>query len=135
MRGGEGRRKTGRLRREGDDRRWKVEGRLKRSGAATQLERRRQPSPECRERKGKCVRVRCDKLQEGTANRTVLLIVVKTQDHPLARYCPLWHTRPHGFVSDDKDDSRSPPHSLVKTRHARKRYLHPYKACFVLLPN
>ncbi|KAL4356922.1 hypothetical protein AHAS_Ahas09G0135100 [Arachis hypogaea] len=42
-------------------------------------------------------------------------------DHPLARYCPLWHTRPHSFAFDDRDDSRGPPHSLVKTRHARER--------------
>ncbi|MED6195566.1 hypothetical protein PIB30_039081 [Stylosanthes scabra] len=65
---------------------------------------------------------------------------------PLARYCPLWSvgmmdnrpptlTQPHGFVSDNRDDGLSPPHSLVKTRHARERYPHPYKACFVLLPN
>ncbi|MED6166179.1 hypothetical protein PIB30_106592, partial [Stylosanthes scabra] len=39
------------------------------------------------------------------------------------------------FVSDDRDDGLSPPHSLVKTRHARERYPYPYKACFVFLPN
>ncbi|MED6206074.1 hypothetical protein PIB30_023599 [Stylosanthes scabra] len=44
-------------------------------------------------------------------------------------------TQPHGFVSDDRDDGLSPPHSLVKTRLTRERYPHPYKACFVLLPN
>ncbi|MED6161317.1 hypothetical protein PIB30_059591 [Stylosanthes scabra] len=37
-------------------------------------------------------------------------------------------TQPHDFVSDDRDDGLSPPHSLVKTRHARERYPHPYKA-------
>ncbi|KAL4357246.1 hypothetical protein AHAS_Ahas09G0167500 [Arachis hypogaea] len=35
----------------------------------------------------------------------------------------------------DRDASRSPPHSLVITRHARERYPHPYKACFVPLSN
>ncbi|QHO58655.1 uncharacterized protein DS421_3g92480 [Arachis hypogaea] len=39
------------------------------------------------------------------ANRTV---TCNSPDHPLARYCPLWHTRPHGFAFDDRDDSRSP---------------------------
>ncbi|MED6189763.1 hypothetical protein PIB30_099148 [Stylosanthes scabra] len=48
---------------------------------------------------------------------------------------PPTHTQPHGFVSDDRDDGLSPPHSLVKTRHARERHPHPYKACFVLQPN
>ncbi|MED6119719.1 hypothetical protein PIB30_014326 [Stylosanthes scabra] len=56
-------------------------------------------------------------------------------DLPLARNCPLWHTRPHGFSFDDRDDSRSPPHSLVKRLHARERYPYPYKACFVPLHN
>ena len=61
--------------------------------------------------------------------------ICNSLDHPLARYCPLWHTRPHGFAFDDRDASRSPPHSLVKTRHVRERYPHPYKACFVPLSN
>ncbi|KAL4305422.1 hypothetical protein AHAS_Ahas16G0076700 [Arachis hypogaea] len=51
--------------------------------------------------------------------------ICNSPDHPLARYCPLWYTRPHGFAFDDRDDSRNPPHSLVKTRHARERYPHP----------
>ncbi|MED6159887.1 hypothetical protein PIB30_046416 [Stylosanthes scabra] len=63
------------------------------------------------------------------------IIILGGPDHPLARYCPLWHTRPHGFASNSRDDDQSPPHSPVKTRHARERYPHPYKACFVLLPN
>ncbi|RYR10765.1 hypothetical protein Ahy_B05g079245 [Arachis hypogaea] len=42
---------------------------------------------------------------------------------------------PHGFAFDDRDDSQSPPHSLVKTLHATERYPHPYKACFVPLSN
>ncbi|MED6189766.1 hypothetical protein PIB30_099151 [Stylosanthes scabra] len=58
---------------------------------------------------------------------------------PLARYCPLWSvgmmaTPPHTHPTS-RDDGLSPPHSLVKTRHTRERYPHPYKACFVLLPN
>ncbi|KAL4330679.1 hypothetical protein AHAS_Ahas13G0424200 [Arachis hypogaea] len=61
--------------------------------------------------------------------------ICNSLDHPLARYCPLWHTKSHGFAFDDRDDSRNPPHSLVKTRHVRERYPHPYKACFVPLPN
>ncbi|QHO38110.1 Replication factor-A carboxy-terminal domain protein [Arachis hypogaea] len=28
-------------------------------------------------------------------------------DHLLARYCSLWHTKPHGFTFDDRDDSRN----------------------------
>ncbi|MED6206073.1 dihydrolipoamide dehydrogenase precursor [Stylosanthes scabra] len=44
-------------------------------------------------------------------------------------------TQPHDFVSDNRDDDLSPPHSLVKMRLTRKRYPHPYKAYFVLLPN
>ncbi|MED6220553.1 hypothetical protein PIB30_045932 [Stylosanthes scabra] len=43
--------------------------------------------------------------------------------------------RPYGFAFDDRDDNLSLPHSLVKTHHARERYPHPYKACFVPLPN
>ncbi|RYQ87219.1 hypothetical protein Ahy_B09g094695 [Arachis hypogaea] len=41
--------------------------------------------------------------------------ICNNPDHPLAQYYPLWHTRPHGFAFDNRDDSRSPPHSLVKT--------------------
>ncbi|MED6167748.1 hypothetical protein PIB30_005715 [Stylosanthes scabra] len=51
--------------------------------------------------------------------------ICNSADHPLARYCPLWHTRPHGFAFDSSDDSRSPQHPLLKTRHARESPDHP----------
>ncbi|MED6167749.1 hypothetical protein PIB30_005716 [Stylosanthes scabra] len=31
--------------------------------------------------------------------------ICNSPDHLLARYCPLWHTRPHDFAFDDRDDS------------------------------
>ncbi|MED6109075.1 hypothetical protein PIB30_030289 [Stylosanthes scabra] len=46
-----------------------------------------------------------------------------SSDHPLTRYCPLWHTRPHGFAFDDRDDSRS-PHSHSSKRVKLGRGIH-----------
>ncbi|KAL4397115.1 hypothetical protein AHAS_Ahas01G0159600 [Arachis hypogaea] len=34
--------------------------------------------------------------------------IYNSPDHPLARYCLLWHTRPYGFFFDDRDNSRNP---------------------------
>ncbi|MED6167751.1 hypothetical protein PIB30_005718 [Stylosanthes scabra] len=48
---------------------------------------------------------------------------------------PLAHRSGLRLAFDDRDDSRSLPHSLVKMRYARERYPDPYKACFVLLSN
>ncbi|QHO15376.1 uncharacterized protein DS421_10g294390 [Arachis hypogaea] len=69
----------------------------------------------------------------GTVARMVA--VYNSPYQLLARYCSLWHTRPHGFTFDVRVDSRSTLHSLIKTRHARERYPHPYKACFAPLSN
>ncbi|MED6167750.1 hypothetical protein PIB30_005717 [Stylosanthes scabra] len=44
--------------------------------------------------------------------------ICNSPNHPLARYYSFWHIRPHDFAFDYKDDSRSPPQSLVKMRHA-----------------
>ncbi|MED6215904.1 hypothetical protein PIB30_002592 [Stylosanthes scabra] len=43
--------------------------------------------------------------------------ISNSPDHPPARYCPLWRTRPHGFAFDDRDNSLSPP------THSSKRVM------------
>ncbi|RYQ92943.1 hypothetical protein Ahy_B09g099185 [Arachis hypogaea] len=49
--------------------------------------------------------------------------ICNSSDHPLARYCPLWHTRPHGFAFDDRDDSQS-PHTHSSKRVMLGRGIH-----------
>ncbi|MED6110524.1 hypothetical protein PIB30_043777 [Stylosanthes scabra] len=44
-------------------------------------------------------------------------------DHPLAQYCPLWHTRPHGFVSNGRDDGKA-PHTHPSKRVVLGRGIH-----------
>ena len=51
--------------------------------------------------------------------------------HLLVSCAEMWKV----WITISHTNSRSPPHSLVKMRHARERYPHPYKACFVPLSN
>ncbi|QHO48546.1 uncharacterized protein DS421_1g06350 [Arachis hypogaea] len=43
--------------------------------------------------------------------------ICNSSGHPLARYCPLWRIRPHGFAFDDRDDSRSAASHTHSSKH------------------